>query len=160
MGKASRQKKKRKLNRKAPPKPKPKPKPKRKPAKRKRKRADERPRPVPAKRKKRGPKSFLSQKKLPRRAGYETKLRCEVDVNKSNEVVKSYRKGYNLMWKFAPEECERLNFPKPGTFSKYNGHDGSKRNGPRGIADSPLAIRTELTYLQNLATVLGMVKVH
>lgn len=79
---------------------------------------------MPAKRKKRGPKSFLSQKKLFRRAGYEAKLRHEVDVNKSNEVVKSYRKGYNLMWKFAPKDCERLKFPKPGTFSKYNGHDG------------------------------------
>ena len=38
--------------------------------------------------------------------------------------MKSYRKGYNIMWRYCPDECRNLGFPKPGTFMKSNGHDG------------------------------------
>ena len=47
-----------------------------------------------------------------------------MDINKSNAAHTGYRQGYFLMWKFCPKECERLKFPKPGTFLKANGHDG------------------------------------
>ena len=58
------------------------------------------------------------------KAGYVSKLALTVEHNLDGETHRKRRRGYKLMWEFAPDKCRQLGFPEPGTFSKSNGHDG------------------------------------
>ena len=101
----------------------PKPKPSR-PKKRKRKPKKKQPA-KPKQKRKRGPKSFKEKRVLFRGAGYEAKLRYEVDQNKSDAIHAQYRYGYQLIWRVVePAMLKQLSFPAMGTFEKNNGQDG------------------------------------
>lgn len=76
------------------------------------------------KKRKRGPESFRENKKLYRRAGFEGRLRHDLDRAKSDKSGEGYRYGYRLMWRGAPDTMRRLKMPKVGSFEKNNGHDG------------------------------------
>ena len=76
------------------------------------------------KKRKRGPQSFKENKKLYRGAGWEAKLREQLDKGKSNPVGKTYRYGYTLMWRVAADEMRRYNMGKLGSFDRSNGHNG------------------------------------
>ena len=53
-----------------------------------------------------------------------SRLALTVEKNLSDETHRKRRRGYKLMWEFAPDKCRQLGFPEPGTFSKSNGHNG------------------------------------
>ena len=58
------------------------------------------------------------------KAGYVSKLALTVEKNLDGETHRKRRRGYKLMFEFAPDKCRQLGFPEPGTFSKTNGHNG------------------------------------
>ena len=120
----------RKPKRKSKRKPKSKPKSKSKPPKpkarkRKRKKDPKGDAPPPKRPRKRGPQSYREGKKLFHRAGYEAKLRYEVDTGKSDSAGQLYRYGYKMWWRVMPEEkLLSMGIPRLNSFSKSNGHDG------------------------------------
>ena len=73
---------------------------------------------------KRGPTSFRKSKKLFRKAGFESRLRYELDGGKSDKAGEGYRYGYRLMWVAAAEKMKQLKMPKVGSFDENNGHGG------------------------------------
>ena len=98
--------------------------PRRKPKPTKKKARKRKPKKRVKRKKKPGPPSFQSGKVLFRRAGYDAKVQFIIDKNKGKKAHQLYRDGYRYMWRTCPKVMENLEFPKPGTFSKSNGHNG------------------------------------
>ena len=73
---------------------------------------------------KRGPQSWQANKRVYKRAGWEAKLREDLDKAKSKKAMESYRYGYTLMWNTAPEEMRKHGMRAIGSFDKRNGHNG------------------------------------
>ena len=74
---------------------------------------------------KRGPKSLRERVVLPKYMGLKQRKVKRVNEFRSNESMKSYRKGYNVMWRKCPQYMKRIKSAKePGEFNKKNAHQG------------------------------------
>ena len=73
-----------------------------------------------------GPKSLRTKSKQhAKRSGMRERAANRVNSLRANESMKTYRKGYNLMWRLCPGYMAKVkSAKKPGEFDKNNVHAG------------------------------------
>ena len=74
--------------------------------------------------KKPGPRSYKDQCKMPRRARIDKQIRHKLNKKRSNSALATDRYGFNLMWRYAPEEMVAAKVKRPGSFETGNIHKG------------------------------------